>query len=711
MKDQNQSTTKNTDSRPYRQITTSPGQAYPLGATVQPDGVNFSLFTKNGTGVELLLFDRYDDPQPAHIIQLNPLTNKTFYYWHIFVHGIGHGQLYGYRVYGPYLPKEGQRYNPAKVLVDPYARCIKFGQNWSRQKAIGFEPNDASAMKAQVIDIQLFDWEGDRQLGLSFNNYVIYEMHVRGFTQHPSSGAANPGSFKGVIEKIPYLKELGVTAVELLPVQQFDPKSVTNTNPFTGERLVNYWGYDPVGFFAPHQGFCSNSDLTNQCVTNEFREMVKALHRAGIEVILDVVFNHTAEGGADGPTIHFRGMENRAYYLLEQNLEKYSNYSGTGNTLKTNHAIVRRLILDCLRYWVQEMHIDGFRFDLAAIFSRDETGRPMENPPILWEIESDPVLANTKIIAEAWDAAGLYQVGSFIGDRWAEWNGRYRDDVRRFIRGDKGIISDFSNRLMGSPDLYPDPGRKPHRSINYIACHDGFTLNDLVSYNNKYNLSNGEKNKDGTDVNYSWNCGHEGPAGDDKIERLRLQQIKNFIAVLFISQGTPMFLMGDEVRRSQSGNNNAYCQDNETSWLNWDLVGKNADLLRFVQGMIRFHRSHPSLNSDIFIPEQRHPKGGYKYLTWHGVKLETPDWGENSHSIAFTLHDFPNDASLHIIVNAYWEPLTFELPPLPENSSWRRAVDTSLDSPADLSEQGNEPPVKGSNYQVSARSVVILVAR
>ncbi|MBN1317542.1 MAG: glycogen debranching protein GlgX [Anaerolineales bacterium] len=695
---------------PYK-LRTSPGQAHPLGATVQQDGVNFSLFTKNGTGVELLLFDRYDDPQPAHAIILDPLIHKTFYYWHIFVHGIGPGQYYGYRVYGPYLPEEGHRFNPAKVLLDPYARCIKFSNNWSRQKAIGFEPNDGSAMKAQVVDVQKIDWEGDRPLGLSFTDYVIYEMHVRGFTQHPSSGVAYPGSFLGVVEKIPYLKELGVTAVELLPVQQFDPKSVTNTNPLTGERLVNYWGYDPVGFFAPHQGFCSGADKDDGCVTNEFREMVKALHRAGIEVILDVVFNHTAEGGSDGPTIHFRGLENRAYYLLEDDKKEYSNYSGTGNTLKTNHAIVRRLVLDSIRYWVQEMHIDGFRFDLAAVFFRDESGRPMENPPILWEIESDPVLADTKIIAEAWDAAGLYQVGSFIGDRWAEWNGKYRDDVRRFIRGDEGKVVDFANRLMGSPDLYTDPGRQPHRSINYVACHDGFTLNDLVSYDKKYNLANGEGNQDGPDINFSWNSGCEGQTDNQEIERLRLQQIKNFIAVLFVSQGTPMIQMGDEIRRTQLGNNNAYCQDNEISWFDWKLVEKNANLIRFLKGMVRFHRSHTSLSSETFISEERNPEGNRKHLTWHGVKLGEPDWGEKSHSIAFTLHDYPGDSDLHVIVNAYWEPLTFELPPLPKNFSWKRAVDTALDLPADLSEPGREPPVGGASYQAAARSVVILIAR
>jgi isoamylase len=690
-------------------LSTSPGRAYPLGATVEGDGVNFSLFSKAGTGVELLLFDQYDDPQPAHTIVLDPQRNKTFYYWHVLVHGIGPGQLYGYRVAGPYRPEVGHRFNYSKVLLDPYALCVSYGDNWSRQEARGFSTNYASSLKARVVDTSDFDWEGDELLGLSFGDMVIYEMHVRGLTRHPSSGVEAPGAFSGVIEKIPYLKALGITAVELLPVQQFDPQTVHRRDPFTGEPLVNYWGYEPIAFFAPHQGYRGEGKY--RFVVNEFREMVKALHRAGIEVLLDVVFNHTAEGDATGPTISFRGLENRAYYMLGDDPSVYANYTGTGNTVNCNHSIVRRLIIDCLRYWVQEMHVDGFRFDLAAILSRDEYGQPLRNPPILWSIESDPVLARTKIIAEAWDAAGLYQVGSFIGDRWAEWNGRYRDDVRRFIKGDRGMVRAFAARLVGSPDLYHDPGRQPHRSINFVTCHDGFTLNDLVSYNQKHNLANAEENRDGLDANYSWNCGVEGPTTDPEVERLRLRQIKNLIAVLFVSQGTPMILMGDEVRRTQGGNNNAYCQDNEISWLDWNLVEQNADLLRFVTQIIRFNRAHPSLNSDEFVSEVRQRDGSLKYLSWHGVRLNRPDWGDASHSLAFTVHDYPQDEDLHVIVNAYWKPLEFELPPLEAGLVWRRVVDTSLDSPADIADDGDEQPVRGAVYRAAPRSVVVLVAR
>jgi isoamylase len=690
-------------------LSTSPGRAYPLGATVKGDGVNFALFSKHGTSVELLLFDQYDDPQPAHTIVLDPQRNRTFYYWHVLVHGIGPGQYYGYRVAGPYRPELGHRFNYSKVLLDPYALCVSYGDNWSRQEARGFSTNYASSLKARVADTEAFDWEGDEPLGLSFGDMVIYEMHARGLTRHPSSGAGSPGTFSGVIDKIPYLKELGITAVELLPVQQFDPQTVHWRNPLTDEPLVNYWGYDPIAFFAPHQGY--RSDGKHSYVVNEFRQMVKALHRAGIEVLLDVVFNHTAEGDADGPTISFRGLENRAYYMLGDDPSVYADYSGTGNTFNCNHSIVRRLIIDCLRYWVQEMHVDGFRFDLASILSRDEYGQPLKSPPILWSIESDPVLASTKIIAEAWDAAGLYQVGSFIGDRWAEWNGHYRDDVRCFIRGDRGMVRSFAARLVGSPDLYHDPGRQPHRSINFVTCHDGFTLNDLVSYNEKHNLANGEENRDGLDANYSWNCGVEGPTSDPEIERLRLRQIKSLFAVLFVSQGTPMILMGDEVRRTQQGNNNAYCQDNEISWFDWSLVEQNADLLRFVKGIIRFNRAHPSLNSDCFVSEVRQRDGSLKYLSWHGIRLNQPDWGDASHSLAFTLHDYPEDQDLHVIVNAYWEPLEFELPALAAGGAWYRVVDTSLNSPADIAEEGDERPVRSAVYRAAPRSVVVLVAR
>ena len=688
-------------------LRTSKGRAYPLGATLYPDGVNLSLFSKNATAVQLLLFDHPDDPQPSHVFDLDPQVNRTFYYWHIFVHGIGHGQLYGYRVDGPYCPQEGHRFNKNKVLLDPYTKAVACKPHWSRADAYGFDDNTATAMKSVVVDTADYDWEGDEPLGRPIDETIIYEMHVGGFTRHSSSGVAHPGTFGGVIEKIPYLVDLGITAVELLPVQQFDPQDVGVPYGPDGQRLSNYWGYAPVAFFAPHDGYCVSTNPADY--VNEFRDMVKALHRAGIEVILDVVFNHTAEGDESGPTISFKGLENRGYYMLAPDRRHYLNFSGCGNTIKSNHSVVRRLILDCLRYWVQEMHVDGFRFDLASVMSRDEEGNIMLNPPIIWSIESDPVLANTKIIAEAWDAAGLYQVGEFTGERWAEWNGHYRDDVRRFVKGDRGLARTMACRLTGSADLVPPHERHTFQSINFITCHDGFTLNDLVSYNRKHNEANGQNNRDGHDANYSWNCGVEGPTDDPDVEALRQRQIKNFLTLLLFSQGTPMLLFGDEVRRTQLGNNNAYCQDNEIGWFDWRLVDRHADIRRFFRGLVHLRRAHPTLYKRRLVqcPPKPDQDDG---VSWHGVRLYEPDWSEDSHSLACLLYSTAGDADFYLAVNAYWEPLTFELPTPPHQRRWLRVVDTSLPSPHDLSDPGSEPPVTRSSYQVGPRSVIALMS-
>ena len=526
-------------------------------------------------------------------------------------------------------------------------------------------------------------------------------MHVRGFTCHPNSGVTEKrrGTFAGLIEKIPYLKELGVTAVELMPVFLFDPQDAP-------PGRVNYWGYAPVSFFAPHQAYSSRQDPLGPL--DEFRDMVKALHREGIEVILDVVFNHTAEGDHDGPTLSFRGLDNSTYYILEQDRSRYANYSGTGNTLNANHPIVRRMILDSLRYWVKEMHVDGFRFDLAAILERDESGQLMPNPPVLWDIESDPELAGTKLIAEAWDAAGLYKVGSFIGDSWREWNGRFRDDVRSFFRGEKNSVQHFADRLLGSPAIYGHEEREAEQSVNFVTCHDGFTLNDLVSYDRKHNEANGENNRDGANDNRSWNCGVEGPTDDPGVEKLRNRQAKNFLTVTMLSVGMPMLLMGDEVRRSQRGNNNAYCQDNETSWFDWTLLAKHADVHRFVtllnaRRVLRDpepERQRVSLNQLL--------RG--VNLAWHGVKLNQPDWSECSHSIAFTV-EVRRKLLFHVILNAYWQPLDFELPRLDRagENPWRRWIDTALDSPHDILEWDRAEPVPGYAYRAESRSVVMLL--
>ena len=679
-----------------------PGQSFPLGATVYPNGVNFCVFSRNSKALELLLFDNDDDPQPTRVIHLDPKQNRTFYYWHVLVPGIGAGQLYGFRAYGPFAPEAGHRFDGTKVLLDPYARAVVVGPNYSRAAAARPGDNCAHALKGVVVDPNAYDWENDMPLRLPYASTVIYELHVGGFTRHPDSGVAPEkcGTYAGLMTKIPYLKELGITAVELLPVQQFDAQDAP-------PGLTNYWGYSPIAFFAPHCGYSSRRDPLGP--VDEFRDMVKALHRAGIEVILDVVFNHTAEGDHEGPTLSFRGLENRAYYyILETDPARYADYTGTGNTVDANHSVVRRMIMDCLRYWVAEMHVDGFRFDLASVMARDKTGEPLEDPPILWEIESDPVLAGTKIIAEAWDAAGLYQVGSFIGHRWAEWNAKFRDDVRRFVKGDAGTVIELAARITGSPDLYRQPDREPNRSINFVVCHDGFTLNDLVSYNEKHNLANGEDNRDGTDANWSWNCGLEGPTDDPDIEALRLRQIKNLLTILFVSQGTPMLLMGDETRRTQRGNNNAYCQDNEISWFDWQATEIQADLLRFVRGLIHFTQAREVFREERFWEAT---EGEAPHITWHGVQLEQPDWGYDSHSLAFTLHHPASGDHLHIMLNAYWEPLVFELPLPPPGTHWHRILDTALSSPDDFCQPGAAPPVKVAQYHVKTRSSVLLMAQ
>ena len=563
-------------------------------------------------------------------------------------------------------------------------------------------------MKSVVVDPSSYDWEGDVPLRRPIASTVIYEMHVAGFTRHPSSRVAPElrGTYAGMIEKIPYLQDLGIAAVELLPIFQFDRQACP-------AGLANYWGYSPVSFFAPHAGYSSRKDPLG--AINEFRDLVKALHRAGIEVILDVVYNHTAEGDAAGPTLCFRGFANDVYYMLGKERAQYADYSGTGNTLNANNAVVRRLILDSLRYWVAEMHVDGFRFDLASILDRDETGRPLETPPVLWDIQTDPVLAGTKLIAEAWDAAGLYQVGSFIGDTWREWNGRYRDDVRGFVKGDRNTVRLFAQRLLGSPDIYGHLEREPGQSINFVTCHDGFTLNDLVSYNNKHNEPNGEGNQDGQNENLSWNCGIEGPSEDAEIESLRRRQIKNFVVILLLSVGTPMLQMGDEMRRTQHGDNNAYCQDNDVSWLDWSLLDRHRDLHRFVRTLIGYRRRMITAGSEDSLELSLNELLRRAEFDWHGVRLAKPDLADDSHSIACTIRATPLHLPfwLHVMINAYWEALDFDLPPIPAASltGWWRWIDTARKSPEDITEAPAAPLVRETQYRVAPRSVAVLFAR
>ncbi len=680
------------------------GSSFPLGATVFRGGVNFSVFSKNAGRIELLLFEKAKDAAPSRTISLDPRKNRTYHYWHAFVPDIGPGQIYAYRVHGVYEPERGMRFDPSKVLLDPYGRAVVVPERYSRLLASRPGDNCASAMKSVVADPGLYDWEGDMPLKQPFSRTIIYEMHVRGFTANPNSGvsAERRGTYAGVIEKIPYLKDLGITAVELLPVYHFDEQDA-----MPGFR--NYWGYAPVSFFAPHPSYSSRKDPLGPI--DEFRDMVKALHRAGIEVILDVVYNHTAEGDHDGPTLSFRGFENEAYYILEPDKRFYGNYTGCGNTLDASNPFTRRMIIDSLHYWVQEMHVDGFRFDLASILTRDEKGQPVANPPVLWDIDTDPALAGIKLIAEAWDAAGLYQVGSFIGDSWKEWNGRFRDDVRSFLKGDRDTISKFASRLLGSPDIYGYEEREPEQSINFVTCHDGFTLNDLVSYNVKHNEANGEENRDGSNDNLSWNCGVEGPTDDPSVEQLRRRQVKNFFTLTLFAAGAPMLLMGDEVRRTQKGNNNAYCQDNEISWFDWDLIEKHAGLLRFVRRLIsgRLKRDVSVVDPGLTLNQLLHQAK----ITWHGVKLNQPDWGADSHANACTLRSLMGRFMFHVMINAYWEQLTFEVPPTVEFSGndWIRWIDTSLESPDDICTWDEAPVIREASYAVQPRSLVVFIAK
>ncbi|MEM8719674.1 MAG: glycogen debranching protein GlgX [Cyanobacteria bacterium P01_G01_bin.39] len=682
-----------------------PGDSFPLGATVYPNGVNFSVFSQTASAIDLLLFNTAQAAKPTYVIKLDPQHNRTYHYWHVFVPNLKAGQIYAYRAYGEFAPETGNRFDKTKVLLDPYARAIVGEEFYDRQAASRPGSNCAQALKGVVVDPCSYDWEEDQHPRTSYSCTVIYEMHVGGFTRNPNSGVApeKQGTYAGLIEKIPYLKELGITAVELLPVHQFDPQDVR-------PGLKNYWGYSTIGFFAPHRGYSSHRDPLG--AVDEFRDMVKALHRAGIEVILDVVFNHTAEGNEHGPTLSFRGLDNQTYYILEDNLAEYKNYSGCGNTFKGNHPVVGRLIVDCLRYWVSEMHVDGFRFDLASVLSRDVYGEPIEDAgalKILSIIESDPVLAGSKLIAEAWDAAGLYHVGKFVAqaDWFSEWNGPFRDDIRRFVKSDRGAVNNLAARVLASPDIYVRLDTDINRCVNFVTCHDGFTLNDLVSYNEKHNEANREDSRDGANDNFSWNCGYEGITADQEVNELRWRQIKNFLTVLFMSQGTPMLLMGDEIRHTQLGNNNAYCQDNELGWFDWSLVEKNDGLLRFVKKLIHFSQGLAIFKEENFL--QVNKVSSKPHIIWHGQRLCKPDWSEDSHCLAFSLCHPRSNERLHIIFNAYWKPLEFELPSLKLYNFWHRIVDTSLAAPEDIADTSSAMKIYDNHYLVEARSSVVLL--
>jgi isoamylase len=649
-------------------------EAHPVGAHVVEGGVNFSVFSEDADSVELLLFDHPHDPQPARVI---PLT-RDLYFWHAYVPGLQAGATYAFRATGPAQPPF--RFDGAKALLDPYARQVDTAL-WSRAAAAAPGDNVAASLRARVVDPTAYDWEGDQPLARPLDETIIYELHVGGFTGSPTSGVARPGTFAGLQEKIPYLVDLGVTAVELLPVFQFDPTD------------GDFWGYNPIAHFAPHDRYGT---------IDEFRDLVKALHRAGLEVILDVVFNHTGEAGASGPTISLRGLGNEAYYLISPaDPAVLLDYTGCGNTLDVNDPITAKLVYEALCYWVETLHVDGFRFDLASVLTRGPDGSVMQYPPIVALAELSDSLAETKLIAEAWDAAGLYQLGSFPGRRWSEWNGKFRDDVRRFVRGDPGLVGAIATRVSGSSDLYAWSRRPPQASINFITCHDGFTLRDLVSYNAKHNEANGEQNRDGSNDNLSWNCGTEGETSDSAIEELRIRQVRNFAVILLVSQGVPMILAGDEVGRTQRGNNNAWCQANEISWLDWELAAQNESLRRFWRLLIDFRKRRPELRRTTFY--------GQGDVDWHGCLLGAPGWNDGaSRVLAFTVH---GDEEIHVILNMDDEALDFELPP-PKGEGWRRAFDTALPSPDDASPAGAEPAVgDAAVYRAAGRSAVVLVSR
>ncbi len=682
----------------------------PFGATLTADGVNFSIYSRDASAVYLCLFENDLAQKPCSVIPLDPVKNKTGDIWHIFISGAGEGTLYLYKVNGPYEPTKGLRFNPNKYLFDPYAKAFTTGsvfRSYNRQHLQGFSTNeggelqDLSDFPKCVVVNDSFDWEGDKPLNYPLEKTVIYETHLKGFTASPSSGVAPEiaGTYKGFACKADYLRNLGVTSVELLPVFEFDENETANTNPRTGETLVNYWGYSTIGFFAPKTGYAA--DKTPGGSVREFKQMVKELHKAGLEVILDVVYNHTAEGNERGYTFEFRGLQNDVYYSLPVNDKQYyMNFSGCGNSVNCNHPVTGQFILDSLRYWVLNMHVDGFRFDLASILTRAPNGAPIpyDMPSLTAIISQDPVLSRTKIIAEPWDCAGLYQLGGFPGgtlpgdNRWSEWNGRFRDDIRRFIRGDDDATTAAATRIAGSSDCYNHSGRAPTASINFVTAHDGFTLNDLVTYNHKHNEENGEENRDGSDDNLSYNHGFEGECTNPKIQSLRLRKIKNYLIYLFVSQGVPMLLGGDEMRRTQGGNNNAYCQDNDISWINWNLAQTNSGLVRFTKNLIAYRRAHSVFSRTKFFTDA-YDKDTVPEIVWYDINAKNPDWSKQKRFLAFKLNGAASSADendFYIATNTDIYDLTITLPALTDGRKWYLVSDTSLSSPEDIFEPGSE---------------------
>jgi isoamylase len=709
-------------------MTTSPRRAprlrhgcpYPLGATVVPGGVNFAIYSRHATGVRLLLFDSPEDREPAHDLRL---TARSAFVWHALVEGLGPGALYAYRVEGPYQPQMGHRFNPHKVLVDPYAKALHGDFDFAHGNLFPYDrtsphgdlsfddTDDCAAVPRCVVVDDAFDWQGVGRPAIAPEDLVLYEAHVKGMTAHPSAKVACPGTFLGLIDLIPYLVDLGVNALELLPVHQ------TVTEPWLAEKgLVNYWGYNTIAFFAPDRRFAW--DTTPGSQVRELKTLVRELHRAGIEVILDVVYNHSGEGNHLGPLLSLRGIDNRVYYRLREDSRLYDDVTGCGNTLNLGHPAVLRLVMDSLRYFVEVMQVDGFRFDLASALGRGPKGFDQVSS-FFNLVHQDPVISRVRLIAEPWDVGpGGYQVGNFPPE-WMEWNGRYRDTVRRFWRGDAWQLSDLMLRLMGSPDLYADDGRSPFHSVNFVTCHDGFTLRDLVSYERKHNEQNGEDNRDGTDDNASCNCGVEGETDDPGVLAARARQQRNLLATLLLAQGIPMLLAGDQFGRTQRGNNNAYCQDNELSWLDWELLRRDASLHRFVRVLLRFRRAHATLRRRGF-PQLGDEPGVAPHLTFYGVEGRLPALADGeARALALRLdgdgvgpEGDERDADLFLMLNAGWEAARFAVPP-PRDEPWRRVIDTSLAGDDAIVEtetpQGYPLVTPTDAYVLPARSRALLI--
>ncbi|MGA8164262.1 MAG: isoamylase [Waddliaceae bacterium] len=669
----------------------SPGKPTPFGVSLLEDGVNFSLHSKSATEVVLCLFD-FENKQPICEISLNPSQHRTGDVWHVLVHQLPERMCYAYRVAKAKGKLYKRYYNRDNLLLDPHAKALATPNEWGR-----FDQEYRSL--GVVISKHLFDWEDDKPLNIPIHELVLYEMHVRGFTRHESSGVQHRGKFLGIIEKIPYLLDLGINAVKLMPIHEYNECEYGRFNPFSGERLCNFWGYSTVNFFSPMNRYASNDDFASAIF--DFKTMVKELHRHGIEVILDVVFNHTAEGNEHGPIFSFKGIDCPIYYMMDKK-HRFQNFTGCGNTVNCNHSIVREFIRTCLQYWVTEMHVDGFRFDLGAVMSRDIHGEPLANPPLIEELSHDPILSDTKLIAEPWDCGGLYRLGGFFPeeDRWSEWNDKYRDTVRRFIKGDRNEKSEFATRLFGSVDLFGN--RSPCASINFITVHDGFTLKDLVAYNHKSNSGNAEDNRDGNSNNYSWNCGLEGDTDDSEVLTLRERQMRNFHFCLMVSLGVPLLMMGNEYGHTRYGNNNAWCQDNALNWFLWNEIDANASFFRFYKEMIHFRKRHKILQSAQFLQGED--------IDWHSTKPFDPDWHGDTQVLAYTVNAREEGYRLYAAFNMHNCDIPFTLPPPPEGKTWRLIVHTANPSPEDFYEESRAPQIHDEAMTLPHHSIILLKA-